>query len=130
MHDFFNYAGLHRKVWLYATPRYARQRRHGRYRRRRRPDAEGVTGTVYEVQSAAPTPDDRCASPARRRRGRGRLRRTGPPACCASRLHLWQPGDGYLYDLVVEVLDDDGAVLDSYRPESACARWRSTAPTS
>ncbi|HEY9075771.1 MAG TPA: sugar-binding domain-containing protein [Anaerolineaceae bacterium] len=28
------------------------------------------------------------------------------------RRHLWQPGDGYLYEILVELLDQDGAVID------------------
>ena len=34
-HDFFNYAGLHRSVWLYTHAAGARQRRHRRHRPRR-----------------------------------------------------------------------------------------------
>ena len=37
-HDFFNYAGLHRSVWLHTTPRVHVERRHGQHDRDRRHD--------------------------------------------------------------------------------------------
>jgi beta-glucuronidase len=116
MHDFFNYAGLHRQVWLYATPpTYVSDVTvvpgvDGD------PTAEGVTGTVaYEVTVSGATPD----APVRVRLldavGDEVAQGTGTSGVLrVPEVHLWQPGDGYLYDLVVEVLDDDGAVLDSY----------------
>ena len=42
-HDFFNYAGLHRSVWLYSTPRRARRRRHRRHRAGRLDRASSTT---------------------------------------------------------------------------------------
>ena len=107
-HDFFNYAGLHRSVWLCATPharihdvtvttdiddgvgivRYAVAATDaaGMTVRVRLDDAEGTQVAVAEG-------DD------------GALRVDNP--------ELWAPGRGYLYTLHVELLEGD-AVRDCY----------------
>jgi beta-glucuronidase len=105
-HDFFNYAGLHRSVWLYCTP-----------------DAhvdditvipgmDGTTGTVgYRVGTS----------------GGGSVRvllldADGEEVASAdgadgvltvADVHPWQPGEGYLYDLRVELRTGD-EVVDVY----------------
>jgi beta-glucuronidase len=105
-HDFFNYAGLHRSVWLYSTPidhiddvTVV-------------PGLEGTTGTVgYSVGTA----------------GGGQVRvvlldAEGSEVAAAegaegvltvADVHPWRPGEGYLYDLRVE-LTDGVDVVDSY----------------
>ncbi|GAB2672160.1 beta-glucuronidase [Thalassiella azotivora] len=107
-HDFFNYAGLHRSVWLYVTPRT-----HvsdvtvvtGR---------DGSTGTVdYRVETAGDAGasvrvvlhDAEGTEVARADGATGVLR--------VEDAHLWQPGEGYLYELTAEVVDGD-EVVDSY----------------
>ena len=107
-HDFFNYAGLHRGVWLYATPhshiadvtvvtdidegtgvvRYATAVEGARAAtvRTRLRDAEG--SVVADADGAS-----------------GELRVPEP--------ELWRPGRGYLYELEVELIDE-GAVVDRY----------------
>ena len=109
-HDFFNYAGLHRSVWLYSTP-------HSHI-----DDITVVTG----LDGAVGTVDYRCAAvnpdglevpgrPARRRRGArsrpapARAARSPSRTCTAGR-----PAHGYLYDLEVQLVDEDGDVVDSY----------------
>jgi beta-glucuronidase len=109
-HDFFNYAGLHRTVWLYSTPTahvtdvtvvtgFA-----------------GTTGTVdYRVESEGAEGLSvravlRDADGVEVARGAGAAGTLTVPD-----VHLWAPGDGYLYDLDLELVDDDGAVVDSYR---------------
>jgi len=107
-HDFFNYAGLHRAVWLYSTSiahidditavtdiedgngvvRYSadvEERGSGSVRALLR-DADGMV--VAEATGTS-----------------GVLRVSNP--------ELWQPGRGYLYELEVDLLDD-GAVIDRY----------------
>jgi beta-glucuronidase len=105
-HDFFNYAGLHRSVWLFTTPiahivdvtvvtdiddgagvvRYnASVEGDGRLRTRLR-DIDGVV--VASAEGAE-----------------GELR-VGVP-------ELWGPGRGYLYDLDVELMKD-GDLVDRY----------------
>ena len=108
-HDFFNYAGLHRPVWLYTTP----------------PahitdltlvtGLDGSAGTVdYRVETAAADglqvrvalTDAGGAEVARAAGGQGRL--TVPD------VHPWRPGEGYLYDLAVELRGEGDALVDTY----------------
>ena len=109
-HDFFNYAGLHRTVWLYCTPRSYLD------------DVtvttglDGSTGTIeYEVRAAGEATGERIrvvlrdadgTEVARGEGGRGTL--TVPD------VHRWAPGDGYLYELELQLVDDSDAVVDSY----------------
>ncbi|GAB4098053.1 beta-glucuronidase [Sinomonas halotolerans] len=115
MHDFYNYAGLHRSVWLYSTPAV------------RVEDItvvtgfEGtpgeLTGTVeYRIAVAGDAGADAAV----------RVRILDADGAEVTTAHgvegtaaipgvvLWQPGRAYLYALVAEVLDADGAVVDSY----------------
>ncbi|MFF3500202.1 beta-glucuronidase [Streptomyces sp. NPDC003247] len=108
-HDFFNYSGLHRSVWLYTTPLA------------RISDIvvetglEGTTGTVrYTVEYRADEPararvvlrDADGAEVASAEGAEGLLR--------VPDVHPWAPGDGYLYECEAQLLDDDGRVADSY----------------
>lgn len=107
-HDFFNFAGLHRSVWLYSTPRA-----HvsdvtvvtGR---------DGSTGTVeYRVES---TGADGLGVRAVLRDAEGvevACAEGASGVLTVADARLWQPGEGYLYDLVVELVDGDDLV-DSY----------------
>ncbi|KAK2036187.1 hypothetical protein LZ31DRAFT_536666 [Colletotrichum somersetense] len=111
-HDFFNYAGLARSVWLYCVPAEHVD------------DLTVVTGVAddgasgsvhFEVGTSRPTEDSRVEVSlldedenvvGRARGRRGRLD--------VESVRLWQPGAAYLYQLRVELLDDQGAVADSY----------------
>ncbi|RPF28930.1 beta-glucuronidase [Georgenia muralis] len=116
-HDFFNYAGLHRSVWLYSTPRSHVS------------DItvvtglDGTTGTVqYTVETAGGADPDgtgrgsgaevavvlRDADGAEVAHGTGTTGTLTVPD-----VHRWAPGDGYLYDLEVRLLDG-AATVDSY----------------
>jgi beta-glucuronidase len=105
-HDFFNYAGLHRSVWLYSTPAAHVS------------DVtvvtglEGGTGTVDHRVETVGAGDVRVVltdaagrEVARGEGGTGRL--------VVEDVHPWQPGEGYLYDLRVE-LTRGAEVVDSY----------------
>ena len=106
-HDFYNFAGLHRQVWLYATPTTYID------------DItvvtgiEGADGLVdYSVVVAGDASevsvrllDAEGVEVATGTGPSGRLRVPGA--------HLWAPGDGYLYTAIVELLDG-AAVIDSY----------------
>ncbi len=107
-HDFFNYAGLHRSVWLLATPVAHVD------------DVTvvtglaGVTGTVaYEIVAVgAEGLDARVVL----RDASGAEVASGPGASgvlTVPDVHRWAPGDGYLYDLEVQLVDG-GEVVDSY----------------
>ena len=107
--DFFNYAGIHRGVWLYTTPRAHIK------------DVtvvtelSGSTGVVrYEVESDV---GDGLQVDAVLRDANGSevSRATGERGALeVSDVILWQPGEGYLYELTVELLDADGLPVDSY----------------
>ena len=105
-HDFFNYSGLHRTVWLYTTPRaYVR-------------DVtvvtglDGSTGSVrYEVDAVGDlevrvTLSESGAEVARATGATGELTIDG--------VRPWQPGEGHLYELAVELWGDGDAPADSY----------------
>ena len=106
-HDFFNYAGLHRHVWLYSTP-------HDRIADLTVvTDVVGSTGVVRwstTVEGAAS--DVRVALHdaegiivAEAKGATGELR--------VERAELWGPGRGYLHDLQVDLLDG-GELVDRY----------------
>jgi beta-glucuronidase len=105
-HDFFNYAGLHRSVWLYSTPRtHVRDVTVV-------PGLEGSRGTVdYRVETAGDAGvqvvlvDASGAEVARAAGAVGRL--------VVDDVRPWRPGEGYLYELRIELLEGPG-VVDSY----------------
>jgi beta-glucuronidase len=107
--DFFNYSGLHRTVWLYTTP-------HSHVR-----DVtvttglDGSTGTVdYEVQAArgdglevrVALVDAEGAEVAAATGNSGQL--------TVEDVRPWRPGEGYLYELRIELWGDAGAPSDAY----------------
>ena len=108
-HDFFNYAGLHRSVWLYSTPTA-----HVR-------DVtvvtglEGSTGTVrYQVETTGAEgldvrvalTDEKGMPVASAHGASGQL--------TVDDVHPWRPGEGHLYDLTVELWGDGDSPVDSY----------------
>jgi beta-glucuronidase len=108
-HDFYNYAGLHRTVWLYTRPAAHIS------------DITVVTGlngtdgsVRYEVAMAdAQEPavhvklrDAEGAEVARADGNSGEL--------TVARVHPWRPGEGYLYELAVELRAADGSLQDTY----------------
>ena len=105
-HDFYNYAGLARSVWLYSVPQT------------RVTDVtvvtdfDGTAGTVdYRVETSA-------AAEVRVRLADADGTVVADAAGATGTLAvpgvvLWRPGAAYLYELTVDVLDG-GAVVDSY----------------
>jgi beta-glucuronidase len=108
-HDFFNYAGIHRPVWLYATGRAHLT------------DVTVVTGLdgangTIEYQTEA---KDAGGAEVRvvLRDADGVEVATGTGASgtlTVENVHRWAPGDGYLYELEVQLVGGGGDVLDSY----------------
>ena len=87
--DFFNYAGLHRSVWLYTTPRShidTAGEEPGEIRVALR-EAEGVEGRASNGGSGELTVED---------------------------VHPWRPGEGCLYELAVELWGDADVPVDAY----------------
>ncbi|TLM83566.1 beta-glucuronidase [Pseudarthrobacter sp. NamE2] len=106
LHDFYNYAGLARSVWLYSKPE------------RHISDITIVTGVIGQTGVV-----DYSVAASHETTVRVRaLDATGCEVATAEgsngtlsieAVTLWQPGAAYLYDLVVELLDGE-EVIDSY----------------
>jgi beta-glucuronidase len=106
LHDFYNYAGLARSVWLYSAPAT-------------RiddvtvvTDVEGADGLVaYEIATSG-----EAQVRVRVRDAAGDEVGTADGASGEVRIpdvKLWQPGAAYLYELTAEIVDE-GDVVDSY----------------
>jgi len=107
-HDFFNYAGLHRSVWLYRTP----------------PDhitdvtivtdVDGGIGKVHYGVSAETAGDTDVRVELRDAAGVTVAATEGPSGVLnVAAAHLWQPGNAYLYELGAELLRG-GRLIDRY----------------
>src|SRR5690349_8295602 len=96
-HDFFNYAGIHRPVWLYTTPRSHITDVTVVT------DLDGATGAVrYRVEAAGDGLEVRAIL--RDADGAPIARATGHEAeITVADVHPWRPGEGYLYELAVEL---------------------------
>ena len=109
-HDFFNFAGIHRSVWLADDapgPRRGHHRRHRLQRHRR-------VGRLHGGRRPTPTAST-SGSSLRDASGREVATGTGPHGTLSVEdVHLWAPGHGYLYDLEVQLVDDSDVVLDRY----------------
>lgn len=106
LHDFYNYAGLARSVWLYSSPKVR---------------VEDVT-VVTEVDGADGIVTYRVATTAPADVRVRVLDATGTEVATGAGESItltipgvtrWQPGAAYLYDLVVELFDDE-TLVDSY----------------
>jgi beta-glucuronidase len=117
MHDFFNYAGLHRPVCLYSTPHtYLENLRVTTYTDD--PLADQVSATVgYRAEVAGDSGS--VTVRARLLDADGTQCGTIEGAAATIELpsaQLWRPGAGYQYALVIELVDTaSGALVDSYR---------------
>jgi beta-glucuronidase len=109
-HDFFNYAGLHRSVWLHTTPRaYVSDVTVSTSE-----IAGGTSDVIYRVlvegdadfAARATVRDANGAEVARVEGTDGTFR--------IEEVTLWRPGAGYLYTLEIELLGPDGELLDTY----------------
>jgi beta-glucuronidase len=108
-HDFFNYAGLHRSVWLHTTPRAHISDLTVVT------DIEGSTGIVRAI--TVTDGGDAGAVQLTLRDAVGQTVAEGTGAECELRVadaELWRPGRGYRYDLQVDLVGEDGAPLDRY----------------
>lgn len=106
MHDFYNYAGLHRSVWLLSRPEVHVS------------DVTVVTGFDGSTGSVAYTVEATGEAEVRvALRGEdGAVVATGTGAAgtlTVDDVHLWQPGAAYLYRLEIELVAD-GSVADEY----------------
>jgi beta-glucuronidase len=109
-HDFFNYAGLHRPVWLYATPPV--------YITSIAVDTglDGATGSIsYAIGHSGEPEMVPVQVIVRDAEGRQLAAAAGPQGrLVIPGVHRWAPGDGYLYQLEARLHDAGGGVVDSY----------------
>ncbi|MFT4307171.1 MAG: beta-glucuronidase [Microbacterium sp.] len=109
-HDFFNYAGIHRSVWLTATsPLHVDDLTVVT-------DLDGEDGLVDLAVLLAGTGQEAVAVTATLRDAQQRV--VGSAAGLSARIrvpqvHRWVPGEGYLYELSVEVTAA-GRLVDAY----------------
>jgi beta-glucuronidase len=105
-HDFFNYAGIHRPVWLYQTdPVHLTDITVVT-------GLDGAIGTVDYATESSGAADTRVVL--RDASGRPVAEASGAKGTLTvDNAHRWAPGDGYLYDLEVRLVAGD-TVLDSY----------------
>jgi beta-glucuronidase len=108
-HDFFNYAGLHRPVWLYTTA-------HAHLT-----DVTVVTGLDGADGTIEYRTEAKDAGGAEVRvvlRDAGGVEVAGGTGAdgtlTVENVRKWAPGDGYLYDLEIQLVGDTGDLLDSY----------------
>lgn len=106
-HDFFNYAGLHRSVWLHTTPE---TRISGIGVDTGLDAGHGTVRYVIEQVGAA-----EAFVVLRDAQGEEVARGEGPQGTLSiPDVHPWAPGEGYLYALEARLHDTDGALVDCY----------------
>ncbi len=108
-HDFFNYAGLHRSVWLSATP--AEHLSDVTVVT----DLDGAAGIVgYTSRSEGIGDDVETRAVLRDASGKRVAAAVGAAGeLRVTDVHRWAPGDGYLYDLELQLARGE-EVIDSY----------------
>jgi beta-glucuronidase len=107
-HDFFNYAGIHRSVWLYATdPAHITDVTITA-------DLDGDNGVINYTVDADDADDLETKVILRDADGTEITANSGPSGTLSvPSVHKWAPGDGYLYDLEISLVRGD-TVVDSY----------------
>ncbi|MCX4831334.1 beta-glucuronidase [Streptomyces sp. NBC_01016] len=108
LHDFYNYAGIARSVRLCSTPRTYIE------------DITVVTGRegtsgVVDYLVATVGDAEKVRVRAVDEAGATVAEAAGPDGSLhIENVTLWRPGAGYLYELVVELVDSGGELIDSY----------------
>jgi beta-glucuronidase len=109
-HDFFNYAGLHRSVWLHTTPRA-----HVSDVTISTTEIDGTAGVVAYRAVVEGVGQDHVRVRVRDAGGAEVTLADGSDGTLRiERVELWRPGAGYLYTLEVEVLGPAGELIDVY----------------
>jgi beta-glucuronidase len=107
-HDFFNYVGIHRNVWLYATnPAHLSDVTITT-------DLDGADGVINYRTEAENAGALETKVILRDVGGEEVATGTGASGTLTvPNVHKWAPGEGYLYDLELQLVDGD-TVVDSY----------------
>ncbi|WP_270256702.1 beta-glucuronidase [Kocuria marina] len=107
-HDFYNYSGLHRSVWLYSAPEVRVEDA------TITTDFAGDTGHVNYSVSVTDTADADVQVKVLDEAGSQVAEASGDAGSVEiPGVTLWQPGAGYLYDMVIEV-SQGGDLKDSF----------------
>ncbi|KAE8360404.1 glycoside hydrolase superfamily [Aspergillus caelatus] len=108
-HDFYNYAGLARSVWLYSVPQQHVQDITVRT------DAEGTTGLIdYNV--VASTTEGTIQIKVLDEDGTTVATSSGSNGTIQiPSVHLWQPGAAYLYQFHASIVDSSNKTIDTYK---------------
>lgn len=109
-HDFYNYAGLARSVWLYCVPRQHVQDISVMT------DVKDGSGIIsYDVETAEPVPDGQVHVSVIDENGVIAAETRGHHnQLTIDSVKLWQPGAAYLYQLQVEIYDAGSQLVDTY----------------
>jgi beta-glucuronidase len=106
LHDFFNYSGLHRSVWLFSTPKVAVKDVTVRTNYQ---SSEGIISYSTEIDGSGDVSISIVDES-------GKVVATGSGASGEIKIpnvKLWQPGNAYLYDFIVNVAVN-GKQVDQY----------------
>ncbi|KAL4940426.1 hypothetical protein BDV06DRAFT_224073 [Aspergillus oleicola] len=110
-HDFFNYAGLARSVWLYSVPEREFIRDATVV-----PDiqGDGTTGVVNYTVSTSNDTTGTIQISVLDEDGNEVATGSGPNGTITiPSVKLWQPGNSYLYDFMINIISSD-TVIDTY----------------
>lgn len=115
MHDFFNYAGIHRSVELVATNKTYLENLKVIPGIEGDATAENVTGTLkYTTEIAGEKAEKAIVKISVRKNGKEVASAEGAEgAITVENAELWTPGKGGLYDFIVTIQDGEGT-LDEY----------------
>ncbi|KAL4880573.1 glycoside hydrolase superfamily [Aspergillus karnatakaensis] len=109
-HDFYNYAGLARSVWLYSVPREQYIQDVVVV-----PDVDGTTGLLnYTVTTSSETTAE-VRITITDEDGETVAEATGESGVISiESVHLWQPGAAYLYNFIASIVDSSNTKIDTY----------------
>ncbi|KAH6876391.1 glycoside hydrolase superfamily [Thelonectria olida] len=109
-HDFFNYAGLARSVWLYCVPDVFVSDV------KIVTDVQGDAGIVdFDVTTNIPLGPHGCRITLIDQKGNSvSIKQELKGSITIESVHLWQPGAAYLYQLRAEIVSKEDTVLDTY----------------
>ncbi|KAF5498363.1 Beta-glucuronidase [Colletotrichum fructicola] len=111
-HDFFNYAGLARSVWLYCVP----QIHISDVTVNTDVTEGGRVGIVnFEINTSQSISDSKVNVSLADEDGKVVGKASGMTGkVVVSSVHLWQPGAAYLYQLRIQLVNDEDRAEDSY----------------